>query len=74
LLLKALLHYVKDNSNRFFLTPFYSPPMRFAGTSAGTPTNQLALQRATSLNCSFAADAPIHAMMQPAESPLENED
>jgi hypothetical protein len=24
------------NSSRLFLTPFYSPPMRFAGTSAGT--------------------------------------
>jgi hypothetical protein len=71
--------------------------MSFAGTSAGTPTSQLALQRKTSLNClartalniitiicawlpartllncSFAADAPIHAMMQPAESPIENE-
>src|ERR1039457_2935838 len=29
-------HYVKDNSSRLFLTPFYSPLMRFAGTSAGT--------------------------------------
>jgi hypothetical protein len=36
LILKAFLHYVKDNSNRLFLTPFYSPPIRFAGTSAGT--------------------------------------
>jgi hypothetical protein len=24
------------NSSRLFLTPFYSPPMSFAGTSAGT--------------------------------------
>src|ERR1022692_100202 len=30
------MSYVKDNTNRLFLTPFYSPPMRFAGTSAGT--------------------------------------
>jgi hypothetical protein len=35
-MLKVFLHYVKDNSSRLFLTPFYSPPMRFAGTSAGT--------------------------------------
>jgi hypothetical protein len=36
LILKVFLRYVKDNSSRLFLTPFYSPPMSFAGTSAGT--------------------------------------
>ncbi len=30
------MSYVKDNFSRLFLTPFYSPPTRFAGTSAGT--------------------------------------
>jgi hypothetical protein len=34
--LKAFVCYVKDNSSQLFLTPVYSPPMRFAGTSAGT--------------------------------------
>jgi hypothetical protein len=30
------MSYVKDNFSRLFLTPFYSLPMRFAGTFAGT--------------------------------------
>jgi hypothetical protein len=34
--IKAFLHYVKNNFSRLFLTPFYSQPMRFAGTPAGT--------------------------------------
>ena len=33
---KVVTFYVKHNSVQLFLTPFYSQPMRFAGTPAGT--------------------------------------
>jgi len=34
--IKGSIRYVKDNFDRLSVTPFYSPPIRLAGTAAGT--------------------------------------
>jgi hypothetical protein len=36
LIIKAFSHFIKDNFNQPFLTPFYSQLLRFAGTPAST--------------------------------------
>jgi hypothetical protein len=45
--IKVLFCYVKLNSNRLLLTPFYSHLIRFAGTSAGTFPKKASLPTTT---------------------------